>query len=201
MDANKCMKYVKILAASIMLVISVVMIVNIHFKKASFNLSRIIDSEEMDDLILTIYYTDAFLLTSVPLNVDYLISIADKIIVDGCDLKEYIDLFKQINGSHYQPAVLKTDMDIRVYYVLESKKNGKLFDVAMWGSYNWLSELFDAATGYRFDVSIFNNDTVYVNGIEVRDNAVFYRAILPFFPEDEIEAEIMKKILQQMGNG
>jgi len=208
MDANKCMKYVKILAALIMLVISVVMIVNIHFRKASFNLSGIIDSEDMDDLRLSIYLVNALIFKEGYWSMDDLIYIVDdnmygvnprKIIVEGRALKENIDALKQINGSHYQPVVLGSYLDARICYVLESKKNGKLFDVAMWGGYDWLSELFDIATGYRFDAPIwYNEPTIFANGIEVRDNAVFYRAILPFLPEDEAGA--FKDIIQEMEN-
>ena len=47
--------------------------------------------------------------------------------------------YVKINGSHYQPVVPGSYLDARICYVLESKKNGKLFDVAMWGGYDWLS--------------------------------------------------------------
>ena len=58
-----------------------------------------------------------------------------------------------------------SDLDLRVYYVLESKKNGKLFDVAMWG----------------------DDDSIFVNELEVQGNSTFYDVIIPFLPEDEAE--------------
>ena len=83
--------------------------------------------------------------------------------------------------------------------LLKQINGGKLFDVAMWGGYDWLSELYDAVTGYRFDAPIwYNETTIFANGIEVRGNAVFYRAILPFLPEDEAGA--FKDIIQEMEN-
>ena len=51
-----------------------------------------------------------------------------------------------------------------MYYVLESKKNGKLLEVAMWGE---------------------NDDTIFVNGTEVKENDIFYDVIIPFLPEEE----------------
>ena len=52
-----------------------------------------------------------------------------------------------------------------MYYVLESKKNGKLIDVAMWG----------------------DEDNIFVNGFEVKENNIFYDVVIPFLPENEVK--------------
>ncbi len=56
-------------------------------------------------------------------------------------------------------------MNARVYYVLESKKNGKLLDVIMWGGAG-------------------DTTTIFVNGYEVKENEILYNAIIPFLPND-----------------
>jgi len=77
-------------------------------------------------------------------------------------LEEFIDLFKQINSDVLIPVRRSSHIDVRLYYVLESRENGKLIDVAMWGS----------------------EESIIVNGFAVKDNAIFYDAILPFLPEE-----------------
>jgi len=72
-------------------------------------------------------------------------------------------LFKRMGATTLIPVLKKSPyLDAHIYYVFETEENGKLFDVAMWGIYGG----------------------VYVNGVEVNDNAIFYDAIMPFLPDD-----------------
>lgn len=72
-------------------------------------------------------------------------------------------MFRKVSNEVLVSVKKKSsDLDLRLYYVLESKKNGKLFDVAMWGDGN----------------------SIIVNGIEVEGNDIFYDVIMPFLPED-----------------
>ena len=147
-------------------------------KKTSVNFSELIENENIDDVRLTIYYVNPYLLTLIPWSVDDLIdsSQENKIVINGSALEEHIDLFKQISNNNLIPVKKKsTYLDVRVYYVLESKVNGKLFDVAMWGGDN------------------SDDNSIFFNGTEVKEDDVFYDVIMPFLP-DEIAEELKEFI-------
>ena len=136
--------------------------------KPSFNFSRLIGNENIDDISLSIYYMSPYIFTDIPLSVDDLISdnTTTKTVISGSDLEEHINLFDQISNYNLIPVKKKSSyLNVRMYYVLESRKNGKLLDVAMWG-------------GNGEDNSIF------VNGVEVKGNNILYDVIIPFLPED-----------------
>lgn len=138
---------------------------SMYFAKPALNLSEMIENENINDLSLTIYYLSPYTYMLYPVsNVEDLSHrCEEKIVINGSDLEKHIDLFKQIGNDDLKPVIWKSsDLDLRLYYVLESKKNGKLFDVAMWGDGN----------------------SIIVNGIEVEGNDIFYDVIMPFLPED-----------------
>ena len=142
-----------------------------YSKKPSLNVPELIENEKNNDLSLTIYYLNPNGLMFCPVSsVEDLINRCErKIVINGSDLKEHIDLFKQISNDVLIPVKRKTrDFDFCVYYVLESKKNGKLFDVVMW-------EDGDDEHG-----------SIFVNEFEVKTNCVFYDVIIPFLPEDKV---------------
>lgn len=140
-----------------------------YSNKTSINVAERIENENMDDISLKIYYLSPYDLMLYPVSsVEDLIQRCEKkFVIYGSELEENIDLFKQIDDDDLKPVLKKTsDLDLRVYYVIESKKNGKLLDVAMWGE---------------------KDDTIFVNGTEVEENDVFYDVIIPFLPEEEAE--------------
>jgi len=130
--------------------------------------SRIIEQVDVNDLSLTIYYMSPWILTTFPLSVDGLInhSITEKTIVSGSDLKEHFDLFKQINNDVLIPVRRRSPyLNVRLYYVLECRINGRLLDVVMWSS----------------------EENIIVNGVEVKEHYIFYDIIIPFLPESAAE--------------
>ncbi len=135
---------------------------NMHSKKRLPNVSMLIENEYIEDLSLTVYYESLNFFTLFPWNVDNLINSdsVKKTVINGSDLEEHIYLLKQISMNDLVPVQKKSYLDARLYYVLESKKNGKLFDVAMGG-----------------------DESIFVNGIEVKKNVTFFDAIRPFLPE------------------
>jgi len=138
---------------------------NMHSKKPSINFFELIGNESIDDICLTIYYISPSVLTRFPWTVDNLIdSHKYKVVVDGNSLEEHLDLFKQISNDDLVPVKKKSSLDARIYYVLESKKHGTLFDVVMWGGND-------------------DGDSIYVNGFEVKGNDIFYDVIIPFLPD------------------
>ena len=59
--------------------------------------------------------------------------------------------------------------------MFEIKKESKVFDVAMWGG---------------------SDGHVFVNGVEVKGDSIFYEIIVPFLPEDafkELEGFLGRK--------
>lgn len=158
-------KHIKVGVLSFLLIIILILFSMLYSKRTSPNVSDLIENENISDISLTIYYLDLHALRFLPVpSVEDLIqrTVDEKIVISGSELKQYIDLFRKIDNEVLIPVWNRSsDLDLRVYYVLESKKNGKLFDVAMWG-----------------DV-----DSVFVNGIEVKGNKVFYDVIIPFLSE------------------
>ncbi len=139
--------------------------VNMFSKKPLLDFSELIENENINNISLTIYYISPYILTDIPLSVDDLINSnsVKKIVINGNDLEEHIDLFKHISNDVLLPVKKKSYLDARLYYVLESKENGKLFDVTMWGG---------------------DNNSIFVNGFEVKENYIFYDLVKPFLPED-----------------
>jgi hypothetical protein len=131
------------------------------------NFSKQIERGNLDNLRLRIYYMNPSFLTMIPVSVEDLINAEDggwvkKIVVDGNSLEEHIGLLKQVGNITLIPVKDKSDIDARIYYIFETNKSNKIFDVAMWGDYN----------------------SVFVNGFEVEANDIFYDLIIPFLPED-----------------
>ena len=64
------------------------------------------------------------------------------------------------------PVEKKSYIDARIYYVFELNGTNKLFDVILWGGINDYKSLF-------------------VNGIEIEENSIFFDVMLPFLSEEE----------------
>jgi hypothetical protein len=140
---------------------------NIHSKNTLLQFSELIESGNLSDFSLTIYYMSPFTSTRYPLSAEDLISRREenKIVINGSRLEEHIDLLNQINNTVLIPVEHKSRIDARLYYVFETKKDGKLFSVSMWGEDN----------------------SIFVNGIEVKGNDIFYDIVMPFLPTDAVK--------------
>lgn len=136
-------------------------------EKALNNFSKLIEKKNFDDLSLTIYYINPFILTRAPLGVDDLINFSNvkKIVISGSDLEEHMDLFEQINKDDLIPVKNKSRINARIYYCFETVKEGKIIDVAMWG----------------------NDGSVFINGLEVKGNDIFYDIVMQFLPTDAVK--------------
>lgn len=157
-----------ILSAFVLLLIIIPGLFSLKSKTMPFNVYELIDTENMNDISLTIYYLPPHALMFYPVSsVEELIQRhEEKIVISGSDLEQHIDLFRKMGNQVLMPVWKQTsDLDLRVYYTLESNKKGKLLDVYMWGDHN----------------------NIFVNGIEVKENNIFYDAIIPFLPEDVAE--------------
>lgn len=138
-------------------------------KKSSIKFSKLLKQENLDDLSLTIYYINPLILTLYPLSVDDLINMDNvhKIIIDGSNLEEHIDLLNRISNVDLVPVEQESRVDARLYYVFETENNRKVFDVSMWGKDN----------------------SIFVNGIETEENDIFYDVLETFLP-DEITKDL-----------
>jgi len=78
------------------------------------------------------------------------------------------DLLHRIEAVELVPVENKSDIRARIYYVFETDRGRKIFDVVMFGD-NW---------------GVGVNWTVFVNGIEFEWDDIFYDIIRPHLPLD-----------------
>lgn len=137
---------------------------DMRLKSAMNSLTKITNRANFDDLNLTIYYISPSVLTRAPLNTDDLVNFTNvkKIVINGSDVEEHIDLFKQIKKDDLVLVKKPSRINARFCYMFESEKEGILFSVAMWG----------------------NDSSVFVNGLEVKENDIYYEVIMPFLSDD-----------------
>jgi hypothetical protein len=142
---------------------------------ALINFSKQIERGDLDNLSLRIYYMYPSMLTPFPVSVEALVNTAgdDRVqtfVNDGNSLAKHIGLLKQVGNITLIPVKEKSYIDARIYYVFETNKGNKIFDVTMWG---WMEEEGD------------EEECIYFNGFPFKQNAIFYDLIIPFLPEDE----------------
>ncbi|MFZ7131885.1 MAG: hypothetical protein ACOWWR_05965 [Eubacteriales bacterium] len=134
-----------------------------------------IEQDNIRDISLTIYYIGPYSFTNYPYDADDIImSHQYKTVIDGTRLKGHIDLLKQMGNADLIPVEPDDFIDIRIYYVFETKKGENIFDVSMWG----------------------DDRNMYVNRIEVEENDIFYDVLLLFLPDDaaeELESYLSKR--------
>ena len=130
------------------------------------SLSQIIDQGRVNELSLTIYYFSPYMLTLYAYGVkDIIRRQDDKVVVNGNQLEEYIDLIKVLSNADLMPVEHKTYLNARLYYVFETKEQRKVLEVCMWGA----------------------DDSIFVNDIEVEENDIFYNIIWPFLPDEAVK--------------
>ena len=141
---------------------------NIPLVETLNDFSKLIEDENINDLILTIYYLNPLILSRGAYCVDDIITHdrMHKFVIVGSELKRNIDLFKKFIIDSFIPVEIKSFLNARIYYVFETNKGQKIFDVVMWGFYN---------------------NSIFINGYEMEENEIFYDAIIPFLPEDLVK--------------
>lgn len=158
-----CKKYIWML-----LVVAILTIIVFNLK-ISVDFNKLLENEKIEDLCLTIYYKPPYILNNHNWSKQNLIDNVNdkKIVVCGEELKGFINIYCQVDRKCLQYAFKKSQyLDADVYYVLESKKKGKIFDVLMTGI---------ADEGQYL--------TVWINGIEYKYQDVFIDAISSYLPE------------------
>ena len=132
-------------------------------KESIINFSQLTEHENFEDITLTIYYLNPFALTYAPLSVEGLMNggYEHRIVIGSSDLMLYIDLFIQIGDIELISVEQESPVNARLYYKFENNLKNETFSVAMWG----------------------RNDSMFVNGLEVEEESIFYDVIMPFLPE------------------
>lgn len=134
-------------------------------KYKTYNLLDYVENDRIEDLTLTISYIEPSMLTPFPLQpYNLLEEYCDKrIVVSGRELCGVKDELYTI-GEYIPEIVQKTSkgMDARIHYTIKNKLGINLLEVVAWS--------FDG--------------NIYVNDIEIRDNEIYYKLLLPFVDED-----------------
>jgi hypothetical protein len=141
---------------------------NMQSKKMLNNFSIIIESGNLDTLSLTIYYISPSILTRHPISVNDLMDYSgvNKIVINGSDLEEHIDLLNQLSNTALIPVKSKSYLDARLYYLFETKEEGAIFDVA---------------------IGVSDGKSMFVNGTKVKGNDIFIDVLIPFLTEDAVK--------------
>lgn len=115
---------------------------------------------DFNNLKLTIYYIDPEVLTRAPLSVTDLMRFNElqrKKTFNGLSLLPYVDLLGQLNVDNIQIAKSHSNLDARLYFVFE-EEDQKILDITIG----------------------FSTDGIYISGIEVKRNDIFYNIIETF---------------------
>ena len=135
--------------------------------KSTDDLLSLIEEGNVHDLTLTIYYMELRALTPTPIRLNQLIDgwYDHRVVVSGEELAAYCNLLSQLIIAPLAPVDEESFVNARLYYVFEHVEYGELFS-------------FLAFSG---------GDTMFVNGLEVEYNSIFFEAVLPFLPDDAFE--------------
>ena len=147
---------------------------NTRAQKAVAQFAELVERGELGDLSLSIYYPGAYTLTPYPWSTDDIMQAlsGDEIVITDSRLEEYVDVFRQLNADAVVQAEQESYLDARLYYVF-SKGSRIVLEVAMWGQ----------------------NRSIFVNGLEIKENAVFYDIVIPFLPQ-EAAGELREYLLR-----
>lgn len=133
-------------------------------ERALAEYSKVVEGDPPEDIRLTIYYLSPMILTRVPLSGDDLATFPGVgiITVSSEELASHWALLKELTPSMLKPVQEESYMNARLYYVFETGDSNKILEVV-------ISEI---------------HGTVFINGIEVEDNPIFYDLIIPFLTEE-----------------
>ena len=122
------MKSVFLVVLAIVLLITGLLTIRYIRADRLINFSEVIESGNVDDLSLTIYYI-SFLKTVHWMSTDELVDgrYDYRIVIDGSSLEEHTDLFKQIDDAVLIPVAEESRIRTVLYYVFENNQTGETF--------------------------------------------------------------------------
>jgi len=133
--------------------------------EVAFNyLIRQLESDDTDDITLTIYYGGLSHLVHLPTSIERLTEeiYESRIVITNNELKEHLDLLRNLNADVLVPVEHQSRTHARIHYAF-TQNNRVIFDVTMWG---------------------FINNNIFINGHEFKWNNIFIDIVLPFLPEE-----------------
>ena len=140
---------------------------------AVWEYSQIQNGEIPNDLRLVIYYMSPLICARYPIDTERIKNTVDtkQIIVDARGIAEHKEQLICLATTELIPKQSKTYLDARVYYVLETDRSGKIFEVAMNSIYG---------------------DT-FVNGVAVENNSIYSEFIELFLTQDAYEEMLVEE--------
>ena len=145
----------------------------------SFYLPGVIEQGNLNDLTLIIYYLDFGALTTVPTELIRLTggwcdlreqelrgAYDHRVVVRGRNLIPHRDLINRLFATELNPKGTENVVNARLHYVFEHQEYGEIFSFIAFAS--WPGDVF-------------------VNGIEVEHNNIFFEVVLPFLPRHVAE--------------
>lgn len=140
---------------------------SIQLQEVLTDYSNMLEKELPEDLHLTIYYIDPGILTQYAVSTDRLVAFpgVTKITVESDELASHLELLKTLEFTALQPVQGDSYINARLYYAFEVGDSEKILEVV-------ISEI---------------HGVVFLNGVAVENNPVFYELIIPFLSEEDRE--------------
>lgn len=125
---------------------------------------EVVNSTLSEDFTLKIWFVDPEILTRKPLTEDELKKFdgVKEIVVESQRMREYIGVLRALSAAKLTPVTEDIGINARIYYEF-STNNEKVLGVTINQVHNG----------------------VFVNGIAVKDSAIFYDVIIPFLSKDD----------------
>lgn len=109
------------------------------------------------DMSLTLYNITPHIAYNMPVRKADIIK-TRKTVLDSTELLSRIDYLKKIDNSILQEPEITFYEDLRIYYYIETEADGIVLEVGMYGT----------------------DGTIFVNGVEVEYNPVFFDLVSPY---------------------
>lgn len=125
---------------------------------------KVLKTDGLDGLRLSVYYIDPSILTRSPLTEEQLLSFesVQKFEVDNAQLLQHIELLKTINAEEMTPVSNTSVLDARLCCIFESDRAGQILRLTLGGKDN----------------------SIFVNEVEV-ENCELLRDLLAAFASEE----------------
>ena len=136
------------------------------------------------DMSLTLYNNIVpYISSDRPVTKEALIQIPISTVIDSTELSSRIATLKRIDASTLQLPESAQPQDLMVYYYIETETNGKVLEVE-------ISE---------------KGGTIFVNGVEVEYDPVFFELVSPYldaweYVDEDTKADMLPHLLDDFSN-
>ena len=98
------------------------------------DLRNLAETEDFEDMTVSIYWLESYVLNRYPWSKNDLIERADNVIIlQGDEIKGKLEWFKDISEKDIELLEEDQKPDARFYVLIESVEKGKLFELLMFG--------------------------------------------------------------------